>query len=179
MSTIKNPRLLLAIGLLFTTMNLAWAAPPSKLITGKTRAMLTGPYVSAAHVVELDLSGASKGHAQILLSLPGGRRVRLDREAFEVRSSGDAMWRGRSAQYANSEAVITIKNGLMVGRITLENDAYMIRPSTNGKHRLEKLVTRKTAFLLYSENGFQDADMQRLSENGIIHSNAVRLMGHE
>jgi PKD repeat protein len=103
--------------------------------------MLTGPYVSAAHVVELDLAGVSKGHAQILLSLPGGRQVRLDREAFEARPSGDAMWRGRSAQYANSEAVITIKNGLIVGRITLDNEAYIIRPSANGKHQLEKLDT--------------------------------------
>ena len=139
MNTLISTRLLFAIGTIIATLNTAWAAPPAELFRGQANAITPGQYSKAKHEVDIDLTGLSGGHGQIMLSLPNGKKVQLDREAFESRTSGGSMWRGRSADHANSEAVLTVKNGLLVGRITLDNEAYTIQPGKGGKHVLKWL----------------------------------------
>ncbi len=98
-----------------------------------------GRYTKAAHEVNIDLTAPTKGHREIMLDLPGGKQIKLERRGFKDRSRGDSLWQGHSPEHPKSNAVLTVKNGLLVGRVTFDNEAYSIRPGKGGKHIIERL----------------------------------------
>ena len=115
------------------------ASPPAELLLGNGKVISPGPYAKQALETEVDLSGPATGQGAIVLQLPGGKTVQLNRTGFERRSGASSVWRGQSPQYDDSEAVITVHNGLMVGRIVLDNAVYTLQPGAKGKHLLQEL----------------------------------------
>ena len=142
--TMNNYRSMLwpSIAALLLAMPLSVQAnPPAELLLGNGKVISPGPYARRALETEVDLSGPSTGQGVIVLQLPGGKTVQLNRTGFERRSGASSVWRGQSPQYDDSEAVITVHNGLMVGRIVLDNAVYTLQPGAKGKHLLQELDT--------------------------------------
>lgn len=119
----------------------ALAAPPAEILLGNGNVAIPGPYARQALETDVDSSAVAAGRGAIVLQLPGGGSVVLNRTGFEQRGEGNAMWRGQSAQHSDSEAVITAHNGLMVGRIVLDDKVYTLQPGANGHHLFQELDT--------------------------------------
>lgn len=65
-----------------------------------------------------------------------------DRSDLEVRGPGDFAWRGRIADFAGlaeevaGDVTLTVKDGRVLGRITVPGAAYRIVPGEDGSHRM-------------------------------------------
>ncbi len=119
----------------------AYAAPPSELFPSQANPGASGPYGLAALSGAIDLRGPRSGSAQLSLKLPNGRAIVLQRTGFENRAGGNALWQGRAAGHAASQALLTIHQGLAYGRLTFDGEVYEIRPGENGQHIVEQLDT--------------------------------------
>jgi PKD repeat protein len=119
--------------------SVVYANPPTELFPEQAKVASTGPYGLSAYAGNIDLAGPTSGSPFISLKLPGGRTVLLEKTGFEARASGGALWRGTAPDHAASQALLTIHQGLMFGRITLDGDVYEIRPGAQGQHVVQQL----------------------------------------
>jgi PKD repeat protein len=113
-------------------------------------AAVTAPpaYGRAALAAEIDTTGIARGRKFLLLKLPEGGTVKLERTHFEDRAGNSALWRGRSAAHELSQAVLTLRKGNVSGRVVLESETYEIKPGTGSLHTL----------VLLDQDAFPDCD---------------------
>ncbi len=117
----------------------AHAITPADLFREKARSVSPKRYGKRAHAANIDLSGPSRGRKFLRLQLPDGRVVNLKRTRFKDRGTGNALWQGRAVEHSNSRAMLTVKKGVLVGRLTIDEEVYEIRPQRGGKHVVELL----------------------------------------
>ena len=89
--------------------------------------------------MDIETKGPSQGAKRIRLELPDGKIVELERDGFEGRGVGNAVWRGRVAGNPDSRAVFTVKGKRLAGRMTIGTDIYEVRPYRGQSHIVEKL----------------------------------------
>jgi PKD repeat protein len=116
-----------------------YANPPTELFPEQANVAATGPYGLSASAGDINLTGPASGSPFISLKLPGGRTVLLEKTGFEARTSGGALWRGKVPDHAASQALLTVYQDLMFGRITVDGEVYEIRPGAKGQHIVEQL----------------------------------------
>lgn len=90
--------------------------------------------------VKMELS--SLRERQVLLPLPDGQTVIVDRTDLEVRRAGDSTWRGRIAGPSGEPAgdvVLTIRDGRVLGSIMVPGATWRIVPAEGGGHRMREI----------------------------------------
>lgn len=90
--------------------------------------------------VKLELS--SLRERQVLLPLPDGQTVVVDRTDLEVRRAGDSTWRGRIAGPSGEPAgdvVLTVRDGRVLGTIMVPGATWRIVPEEGGGHRMREV----------------------------------------
>lgn len=95
---------------------------------------------AAEQPVRLDLS--SLRERQVLLPLPDGRTVVVDRTDLEVRRPGDSTWRGRIAGPSGEpegDVVLTVRDGRVLGTIMVPGATWRIAPEVEGGHRMREI----------------------------------------
>ena len=102
-------------GLLGATQ--ALLAQPQNLAVGKPQAIAPGSHGSVASRFVPNLAALRKGGGEFSLALPDGQTVILQRVLLEDRGNGDFFWRGKVLQDEGSLVGLTVKNGVMIGRI--------------------------------------------------------------
>jgi peptidyl-Asp metalloendopeptidase len=83
---------------------------------------------------------AALGSRRVLIPLLDGMEVIADRSDLEVRGQGDFAWRGRIAGIlgeAAGDVTLTVRDGRVLGRITVPGAVYRIVPAAEGGHRME------------------------------------------
>ena len=88
---------------------------------------------------DLDSRGLALGARALRLQLPGGVAADLDLTDLDRRGSGDVAWRGRVARDDDSSVSLTLKHGLVYGRLRLREKIYEIRSRRNGRLVIEEL----------------------------------------
>jgi len=125
--------------LFFTFSAVSIARPPAELFPELPQTVKHGSYGVAAHVANIDMNGPSHGRALLNLKLPDGRSIQLKRTSFENRGSGNGLWQGRVSDYADSQAILTINKGRLVGRISIDGEVFEIRPYRGQQYIVEQL----------------------------------------
>jgi len=125
-------RLLLASSFFFLPLSVH-AEPP-------VREMLR--FVDGASAVDqaVRIDAAALSSRRIGIPLLDGQTVVADRSDLEVRGPGDFAWRGRISSIlgeAAGDVTLTVRDGRVVGRITVPGAAYRIVPTAEGGHRME------------------------------------------
>lgn len=139
------------------------AKPPSKLFLVPPNTVTPGSYGKSAHVGEINLDVLSRGLKVITLQLPNETSIQLERTSFENRGSGDRLWKGHVVDYDNSQVVLTIKKGQLVGRISFAGEVYEILPSKGNKHIVKEL----------NQEAFPQCDVEFNGSNTIVQSDIL------
>ena len=140
--TMNTPRVLrwqLVAAIVVFAPLVTTAAPPSDLVLGNGKVIQPGPYAKRAVEVDIDPSGPGKGVGRLAVKMPGGRVIQLERTGFESRGQGNGVWRGKWTQDVDSEAVITVKDGHVVGRFVIDGRVFELHPGQGGKHVMKTL----------------------------------------
>ncbi len=74
-----------------------------------------------------EITTKSKKKKSLSLTLPDGRKIFLERDFLEKRKSGFS-WFGKVKGYPDSDVIITVEEGVLTGRIKLEDKIYEIKP---------------------------------------------------
>ncbi len=130
------------LGLLVTGMLLASAAgarPKPHLVTYGTRDVPASPAAVIARPVTVRTDLLDSSARAFRLRLPDGPVYVVRRDGFERRGARDVAWRGKARSAAGSRVVLTLKNGLVSGRVVIGTDLYELRPLPDRGHSFEKL----------------------------------------
>jgi hypothetical protein len=93
----------------------------------------------AAHVGEFDEAVVSSGPAGITIEIPGQPDLVVERQGHDRRGARSSVWRGRGQLDRSAKMTLTQHEGLFFGHIESGNEAFTIRPGTNGRTIVEKL----------------------------------------
>jgi hypothetical protein len=93
--------------------------------------------------VRIDLAALSS--RRLGIPLLNGQTVVADRSDLEVRGPGDFAWRGRISKIdiagiggeTAGDVTLTVRDGRVLGRISVPGAAYRIVPAPEGGHRME------------------------------------------
>lgn len=103
------------------------------------RAFVDQPGVVEAHLVELESSMLARGADRLEFAMPDGARYLAARSSLEFRSADNLTWRGWLDDREDLRVVLTLKGGMIAGRIESSDGVYEIRPGSDGQHELLKL----------------------------------------
>ncbi len=112
---------------------------PVGLFSGRPMLRAPGFYGIEAASGDMETRGLAQGEPTLRLELPDGATVDLENDDIERRGPKDLAWRGWIAGDDDSEAVLTLKNGLIFGRLRSGTDVYELRSRKNGRLRVEKI----------------------------------------
>ncbi|MEW6999328.1 PKD domain-containing protein, partial [Colwelliaceae bacterium BS250] len=103
-------------------------------------------YARAALIANLNVKGLAQGKHKLRITLPNGEVVVLQRSYLEKRGRGNSTWFGRVKGEANSEVVLTLKHGLIYGRIRIVNEVFELKST-----RKKQLIVEQLDPLLFPE----------------------------
>ncbi|WOH37644.1 PKD domain-containing protein [Thalassotalea fonticola] len=165
-SSILFPRIVVALSLLFllsgtmvamTVVEAASAGDINSIANDEASEKLfsTHPlyirpskYARAALIGNLNVKGLAQGKHKLRITLPNGKVVILQRSYLEKRGKGNSTWFGRVKGEANSEVVLTLKHGLIYGRIRIVNEVFELKST-----RKKQLIVEQLDSQLFPERG--------------------------
>lgn len=107
--------------------------------SGLSEGLLASRAAVASTEVSITTSLLEEGAARLRLVLPDHREALTVIDAVERRGLGDLAWRGHLEGEPLSSVVLTLKHGLVMGRIQTAEAVYELRPTAEGRQILEKL----------------------------------------
>ena len=124
---------------IFLIGNLALAQTPSHLFRQRPSATPPGRNATVAHAGEVDENLLSTGPQRMTIALPGKPDLLFERKHHQRRGPRRVVWRGRAENDPTSEVTLTLRDGILLGRIQSGKEVYNIRPGANGRTIVEKL----------------------------------------
>jgi hypothetical protein len=106
---------------------------------GEETEVVTGAPPAFAIDVDVELLRSAPG--ELKLATPDGRELVATLTAFEDRGGGNLLWRGRVAESVFDGVVLTVEDGILVGRFGNWDDAYRVTHSAGG-YRLSEVDRR-------------------------------------
>ena len=107
---------------------------PGALVSERPKAIEPGEFGLAAIAANIDTEALAGGAETLVLDLPDGTEVRLEQHRIERRGDGDLAWTGGIAGRNDSSVVLTLKHGLIFGRVLIGQAVFELR--TDGQRRL-------------------------------------------
>jgi hypothetical protein len=102
-------------------------------------AAFDSPGVLDAWRVAVNTNQIEAEPAALSFTLPDGEVHAVKRSSVERRGPGDLVWRGWLDAEAQQRVVLTLKNGLVAGRLETPTATYEIQPIAQGQQLLLKL----------------------------------------
>ncbi len=106
-------------------------------------------FVDGASAVEqpVRIDVAALSSHRVGIPLLDGRTVVAERSDLEMRGPGDFAWRGRIGNFdiagiggeAAGDVTLTVRDGRVLGRITVPGAVYRIVPAAEGGHRMDRV----------------------------------------
>lgn len=96
------------------------------------------PFGMMTGEVEIDSGPVARGLDRFRLYLPDGTAIEVERSGMERRGAKDMVWRGTVANVEDSRVVLTLKQGVMAGSVTIGEIEYELRPRAGGRHILRE-----------------------------------------
>ncbi|MBL4781561.1 MAG: hypothetical protein JKX92_04910 [Porticoccaceae bacterium] len=81
---------------------------------------------------EVNTRGLALGVSVLQIELPSGEIINLNNRGVDRRKSDDLAWFGEVAGNADSDVSLTLKNGLVFGRIRIGADVFELRSDIDG-----------------------------------------------
>ena len=121
------------------------------------------------HIAELDIRGAAEGSNFLIIDLPDGSVVDLQRDDFKRPGQANhTVWIGKAVDYPDSRVVLTVNNGIMSGRLRINENVYEIRIRAN-EYNNDVAADKKKNYIVEQLNldSFPEID-----EDGVSISNS-------
>ena len=112
---------------------------PAGGFVGEATDVVAGPPSAFAIDVDVELLRSAPG--ELKLATPDGRELVAILSAFEDRGGGNLLWRGRVAESVSDGVVLTVEDGILVGRFGNWDEAYRVTLSASG-YRLSEVDRR-------------------------------------
>ena len=112
---------------------------PGRLFSDSPSPIKPSEYGMAAVAGKLDTRALAHGANVLLLVLPHGTEVELVRRHIYRRGEEDLTWVGRVSEERDSEAQLTLKHGLVFGRVRIGQDTYELRSDLESRLIVEHL----------------------------------------
>ncbi|MCY3592379.1 MAG: M12 family metallo-peptidase [Acidobacteria bacterium] len=90
-----------------------------------------------AFIVDIDIELLRSGLAELRLPTPDGRELAATLSTFEDRGGGNVLWRGRLGGEELDGVVLTVEDGILVGRFGDGEGSYRIKPGVGGQALLK------------------------------------------
>jgi len=114
----------------------SFAQSQGGLFAGSPASVPPGPHGLSAIEGNLDTRALALGRRNLHLDLPDGSRVQLRMDAIDRRGAGDLGWHGHATGYDESSVVLTLKHGLVFGRLSVGAKVFEVRSRHIGRGRL-------------------------------------------
>lgn len=113
--------------------------PPAGLFAGPPESVTPKAHGRAAIEGDFDSAPLARGARRLRMQLPDGSVVDLEQDGLEQRGPGNLAWRGRVADDDDSRVSLTLRHGLVFGRVRIGEDVYEIRTGRGNKLTVEEL----------------------------------------
>lgn len=122
-----------------TGLQAAASRAPVELFSAYPTFTTPSEYARSAIVANLNMRGLALGAKQLTIILPDGDEIVLARSYLEKRGKGDLAWIGWVDGEPDSEVSLTLKRGIVKGRIRRGVDLYELTSSQGQRLAVEKL----------------------------------------
>lgn len=112
--------------------SIVFAEKPFDMAKDTPTQVWPGKHGLNTHIAELDIRGAAEGSEFLIIDLPDGSVVDLQRDDFKRHGQANhTVWIGKAVDYPDSRVVLTVNNGIMSGRLRINENVYEIRIRAN------------------------------------------------
>ena len=90
---------------------------------------------------DLNIQGLALGVPVLSIDLPNGKIINLENKDIDRRGAGDIAWRGMVVGNDDSDVSLTLKNGLVFGRLRDGDDTFEFSSDIDGTLTIEQIDT--------------------------------------
>ncbi len=118
-------------------LSIAAVAQTSELFLAQAEAPL-GPFATSSQRVDIDVDLLSSA-PHFSVAVPGSEELRIERLQLERRGHDDLTWRGKVTGEPSSSVTLTLRGGLVVGRIQAGGKVWAVRTLPGGGQAIDLL----------------------------------------